>query len=281
MVKLKEMAKKAKTSFLPRFKLPKRGPNSTFSLVVRSGLAELVAAAFYSYVGIGSMVAAYSTEVANVKLQSAIGHGLAAYVLSHATGHLSGGHFGNPVVSLGMMFSRRLSVPEFGVYFFSQLMGSLLGGAVVYGTRNQKAFDNDLFTASCNVKLKPAAADVTDVMYYPEGALFLSEMIACALLCFVVLACCDPATQLSPTSGPHAIGMTVAAVHLASDYNVAANFLRSFAAAVIANQQECWEGQWVFWIAGVAGALVAVLIYGTFGALGRSSSKKRVQPNLD
>jgi len=220
------------------------------------------------------------------------------YFLSHATGHLSGGHFGNPVISLTMLFSRRLSFSEYGVYFFSQLMGSLLGGALVLGTRaNPKGggggklasdvkFDDDNLVFACTTgvsfSVDSATADVEfTTPTVSEGGLFLSEMLACTILCLVVLSCCDPATQLSPTSGPHAIGMTVVAIHLASDYNIGANFLRSFTSAVVANDQDCWAGHYVFWVAAVVGALLATMIYGAYGWLGRpgaSFKKKQVGP---
>jgi glycerol uptake facilitator-like aquaporin len=73
--------------------------------------------------------------------------------------------------------------------------------------------------------------------------------------------------------------MTVVAIHLASDYNVGANFLRAFSAAVVANDADCWEGHWAFWVAALFGSLLAVLCYGVFSWLGRPDALgKKIAP---
>lgn len=64
-------------------------------------------------------------------------------------------------------------------------------------------------------------------------ALFLSELLASFFISMVLLAVVDPVTQLSPTSGPHVIGMAVAAMHLASEHVVSANPTHSLAVAII------------------------------------------------
>jgi glycerol uptake facilitator-like aquaporin len=56
-------------------------------------------------------------------------------------------------------------------------------------------------------------------------AVFLAELLACFFICVTLLAVVDPVTQLSPTSGPHVIGMAVAAVHLCTQHIVRRSFL--------------------------------------------------------
>ena len=80
-------------------------------------------------------------------------------------------------------------------------------------------------------------------------------------------------TQLSPTSGPHVIGMAVTAAHLASEHIVAANPTRSVAVALIAyDQGGCFSGaaHWAAWIGPMLGSIFACLFYGLHSKLGNS-----------
>eukprot|EP00729_Bicosta_minor_P016431 gene16431-9968_t len=218
---------------LPNTKLPTEGPNSSFKLVFRSAIAEFVAALFYTYIGTGAVIHS------NTDLNVALAHGFAAYALCHTTGHLSGGHFGNPMISFTMLLQRRLSVPEFFVYFLFQFLGALVGAAFLLGAVIQPSFVGETRAGAVNDITGELSMGVlsagcnNNVEGQSTLALFLSELLASFFISMVLLAVVDPVTQLSPTSGPHVIGMAVAAMHLASEHVVSANPTHSLAVAII------------------------------------------------
>ena len=59
-----------------------------------------------------------------------IAFGLTVVTGAYALGHISGGHF-NPAVTLGVFTARRIELREAGAYFVAQVIGGILGMAIL------------------------------------------------------------------------------------------------------------------------------------------------------
>lgn len=97
----------------------------------RAVISECLGTFFYVFLGCSSMmVCDYSTDQ-NVVLVS-LCFGLAMTTLVQCFGHISGAHF-NPVVTLAMSVTYKITPLRALMYVFAQLGGSIAGAALLYG----------------------------------------------------------------------------------------------------------------------------------------------------
>jgi aquaporin Z len=174
----------------------------------------------------------------------AFAHGLILAVMVSALMRISG-HF-NPAVTLGFVVTRRIEIPMAGVYILAQIIGAIVGAYVLKWT-----FPFALFEATRGGG-QAVALQVTG------GQAFLLEFIATFFLVIVVFGTAvDPK---APRIGGLAIGLVVAADILAIGplTGGSMNPARSFGPAVASG---VFEAQMIFWLAPIAGALVAALLY--------------------
>lgn len=219
-------------------------------------MAELLGTCFLVFFGCGAIL--NGTDITGV----ALSFGFAAYCMVYTVGSISGGHL-NPAITTAFLVSGSLSVIEWGLYFISQMLGGIAGAgflSVVY-MNNYKGSRS--IASVCNV--------IQDENMDDDQAFFL-EYLMTMMLTFVVYAVVDPSnhTKENATSGPHAVGMAVAACHLIglAVTGTSVNPARSFGPAVIALDDlvpgktfDCWEHHWIFWIAPVCGSVTASLLY--------------------
>lgn len=101
------------------------------SLPKRS-VAEFVGTFWLVFGGCGSAVlAATFPNVGIGFLGVALAFGLTLLTMAYAIGHISGCHL-NPAVSIGLVAARRFPLSELPAYVFAQLVGSIVGAAVLY-----------------------------------------------------------------------------------------------------------------------------------------------------
>ena len=62
----------------------------------------------------------------------AIAFGLSIIAMAYVIGNISGCHI-NPAVSLAMLINKKMSVKDFFLYVLAQVLGALLGSAILYG----------------------------------------------------------------------------------------------------------------------------------------------------
>lgn len=96
-------------------------------------LAEFIGTAMCMYVSVGGADAIADDLGESGYLGRCFAFGIGLVVTAWAFFRISGSHF-NPAVSLSSLITGHLTVPKFVLYFVSQLLGAMLGVALVRGT---------------------------------------------------------------------------------------------------------------------------------------------------
>jgi aquaporin Z len=201
----------------------------------RHFVAEFIGTFALVFVGGAAIMIAKDTNSPAGLLGIAFAHGLILAVMVSALMRIS-----------GFVVTRRIEIPMAGVYILAQIIGAIVGAYVLKWT-----FPFALFEATRGGG-QAVALQVTG------GQAFLLEFIATFFLVIVVFGTAvDPK---APRIGGLAIGLVVAADILAIGplTGGSMNPARSFGPAVASG---VFEAQMIFWLAPIAGALVAALLY--------------------
>ncbi|WP_211227599.1 aquaporin Z [Chitinibacter tainanensis] len=214
----------------------------TFWLVL-GGCGSAVLAAAFPQLGIGFVGVA-------------LAFGLTVLTMAYAIGHISGCHL-NPAVTLGLVAGGRFPAKELPSYWIAQVLGGIAGAAVLYLIASGKAgFVAGGFASNGFGELSPGG--------YALGAVLLAEAVLTAMFLLIILGSTD---QRAPAGlAPIAIGLGLSLIHLISIpvSNTSVNPARSLAVALFADTAALQQ-VWVFWLAPLAGAAVAGLIYNWLG----------------
>jgi aquaporin Z len=214
----------------------------TFWLVL-GGCGSAVLAAAFPEVGIG---------LAGVSLA----FGLTVLTMAYAIGHISGCHL-NPAVTIGLWAGGRHPLGEVLPYIVAQVMGAIAGAFVVYMIASGKAgFDVAGGLASNGYGDHSPGG-------YTLQAGFLSEIVMTLMFLLIILGATD---RRAPAGfAPIAIGLGLTLIHLISIpvTNTSENPARSTGPALMVGDWAIAQ-LWLFWVAPIAGALIAGLVYRWF-----------------
>lgn len=211
---------------------------------IRHFAAEFIGTFALVFVGGGAIAAAQATQMNGGLIAIALAHGIILAVAVSATMRISG-HL-NPSITLGFLVTRRIEPVMAGVYIAAQITAAILAAYAL------KELLPVSLTAATRLGGQSVSLEITATQ-----AIGL-EAIATFLLAFVVFGTAvDPK---SPKIGGLAIGATIAADILAIGPFTGAsmNPARSFGPAVASG---IFEGQAVYWVGPIAGAIAAALIY--------------------
>ena len=172
--------------------------------------------------------------------------GLTVVTAAYALGHISGGHF-NPAVTLGVLTARRIEVREAIVYIVAQVVGAILGSAIVLAIANGV----DGFSsapARARTRSPPTASPTT----HPAATTGWRRLVAEVVLTFFFLLVILGVTGRGAPAGfaPLAIGLSLTLIHLISIpvTNTSVNPARSTGPAVFVGGWAL-EQLWLFWVA--------------------------------
>jgi len=167
--------------------------------------------------------------------------GLIVMVMIFALGHISGCHI-NPAITIAFRALGRITTARATGYIAAQLAGAVLAAI---------AIDQMLGDSS--------AAAATIPRLGGDDAAFISELILTFFLAFVVFAVATDA-RAQGAFAAIAVGGYVgfAATGWGPVANASMNPARSFGPAVAAN---IWDSHWIYWVAPIAGALIAAAVY--------------------
>ena len=184
----------------------------------------------------------------------ALAFGLTVLTMAFAVGHISGGHF-NPAVSLGLWAGGKFPAKELPGYIIAQLVGAIVAAvALLYIVSGKAGFvDAGGFAANGYGDLSP------------DGYSMMSALVAEFLLTlFFLLIILGSTSEKAPKGfAPIAIGLGLTLIHLISIpiTNTSVNPARSTSQALFAEGGEHLAQLWLFWVAPIAGALVAGVIH--------------------
>ncbi|MET0085831.1 MAG: aquaporin Z [Sedimenticola sp.] len=216
----------------------------TFWLVL-GGCGSAVLAAAFPDVGIGL-------------LGVSLAFGLTVLTMAYAIGHISGCHL-NPAVSIGLWFGGRFTSSELLPYIIAQFVGGVTGAAVLYLIASgQAGFDPASGFASNGYGVHSPSG-------YGLSAALATEIVMTFMFLMIILGATD---KRAPSGfAPLAIGLGLTLIHLVSIpvTNTSVNPARSTGVALF---QGDWalSQLWLFWVAPIAGAVIAGVVYRWFQA---------------
>lgn len=211
----------------------------------RNFIAEFFGTFALVFIGGGSIMMVQQTGTQAGLLPVALAHGIILAVVVSATMNISGGQL-NPAVTTALLAARRISATQAGVHIVAQFAGAIAAAMALKFLIPSAVF------AATRGGGQSIALDVT--MAQAIGL----ETIATFFLMFVIYG--TAVKSDAPKLGGFAIGLTIAADILAIGPLTGAsmNPARSFGPALAAG---VWEGQVVYWVGPVLGAILAMLVW--------------------
>lgn len=210
----------------------------TFWLVL-GGCGSAVLAAAYPGLGIGFVGVS-------------LAFGLTVVTMAYAVGHVSGGHF-NPAVSVGLWLGGRFAAKDLGGYIVSQVLGGVAGAAVLYLIASGKP-GWEMGGLAAN------GFDAESPGKYSLVACLVTEVVMTFMFLMIILGATH--SKAPAGFGGLAIGLGLTLIHLISIpvTNTSVNPARSTSQAIFAGGVAL-EQLWLFWLAPIAGAALAGLVY--------------------
>jgi aquaporin Z len=209
--------------------------------VIRRGVAEALGTGAIVFVAAGAIIAG------NDRLAVAAAYGIVVAVMISAFGHVSGGHF-NPVVTAGLMLTRRIE-PAMGIiYMICQFVGSVIAATLL------RAVFDDVRADAVNL----GAPSLGEGVSLGEG--FTMELILTFLVVLVFFATAVDGRGAYRVIAGFGVGSAVfAAVLVGLPVSGAAmNPARAFGPQLVGNS---WSDGWIYYVACPLAALLAALLY--------------------
>lgn len=207
--------------------------------------AEMIGTMVLVLMGCGAAVMnGGATSVAAV-LTIAFAFGLSVVAMAYTIGSISGCHI-NPAITIGVWLSGKMSISEAGVYILAQVIGGILGSAVLWVITSRMGLEGT------------GANGFADT--YLVGAL-IAEAVFTFIFVLVVLGATDKGNNAQRFAGL-AIGLTLVLVHIVCIplTGTSVNPARSIGPALFAGA-EAISQLWVFIIAPIIGAVVAATVW--------------------
>jgi len=215
--------------------------------------AEFFGTFWLVFGGCGSAVfAAAFPELGIGFLGVALAFGLTVLTMAYAVGHISGAHF-NPAVSFGLWAAGRFEGKNLFGYILAQLIGAIVAAGTLFLILSGKPGFETVggFASNGYGALSPDGYSMTSVI--------IAEFVLTAFFLFIILG--STSKDAPSKFAPIAIGLGLTLIHLISIpiSNTSVNPARSTSQALFAGGD--YPAQlWLFWLAPIAGAIVAGLI---------------------
>jgi aquaporin Z len=202
--------------------------------------------------------------------------GLTVLGAAYAFGEVSGGHF-NPAVTISMAFSRRMPMKDVIPYLVAQIVGGIVGIAVVFGIAHGSSTMFSLAQSAALGSQCYSGSGAPAGCSFAVGSVFLIEL-ALTFVFVLVIQLVTRSENGAKNLAPIAIGLTLVVTNLVA-INVdgaSINPVRSFSPALVStywgNATWAIQQSWLFWVAPILGGLLASVAEMMFRPGGRSSS---------
>ena len=206
--------------------------------LVLGGCGSAVFAAAFPDLGIGFMGVA-------------LAFGLTVVTMAYAIGHVSGCHL-NPAVSVGLWIGGRFSLKDLLPYVVAQVLGGIAGAGLIYLIMKGSGYGIGDFAAN-------GFGDHSPNGYSMQSAL-ITEIVMTFMFLFIILGATH--SKAPKGFGGLIIGLGLTLIHLISIpiTNTSVNPARSTSQALFVGDWAL-DQLWLFWLAPIAGAVLAGLIY--------------------
>jgi aquaporin Z len=220
----------------------------------KRALAEFIGTFWLVFGGCGSAVLAAAFPNLGIGfLGVALAFGLTLLTMAYAIGHISGCHL-NPAVSVGLVVGRRFPARDLAAYIGAQVIGGIVAATILYVIASGRpGFDlAGGFASNGYGEHSPGQ--------YALAACALAEVVLTFMFLMIILGATD---ERAPKGfAPIAIGFGLTLVHLIGIpvTNLSVNPARSTGPALFVGGWAV-EQLWLFWLAPIAGAALAGLVY--------------------
>lgn len=221
--------------------------------MIKKMIAEFIGTFWLVFAGCGSAIfAAGYPELGIGFVGVSIAFGLSVLTMVYAIGHISGCHL-NPAVSIGLWIANRFKREELLPYIVSQLVGAAFAAWLLFTIASGKdGFEPGGFAANGFGEASPGG--------YSMMAALITEVVMTLIFLFVILGATS--SKAPGNFAGVAIGLCLTLIHLVSIpiTNTSVNPARSTSQALFA-EGPALEQLWLFWVAPIAGAILAGLLY--------------------
>ena len=209
-------------------------------------LSELVGTFVLVLMGCGAAVFAGAGQPFDAvgTLGVAFAFGLSVVAMAYTIGKISGCHI-NPAITLAMFLSKRISNKEAGMYMIFQVIGAILGSAVLYVLAKDSGSTTTLTGIFCYTDMIPA---------------LVAEIVFTFIFVLVVLGVTSKGAE-NKFAGL-AIGLTLVLVHIVCIpiTGTSVNPARSIGPAIFEGGQALSQ-LWLFIVAPFIGAILSTIVW--------------------
>lgn len=181
--------------------------------------------------------------------------GLTVVTMAYAIGHISGCHL-NPAVSIGLWVGGRFDSKDLLPYIGAQVLGGIVGAGILYLIVSGQ----DGFDTVGNFAANGFGEDGSPGKYSMTSAL-ITEIVMTFMFLMIILGATH--SKAPKYLAGLAIGLGLTLIHLISIpvTNTSVNPARSTSQAIFADNDWAMSQLWLFWLAPIAGAIIAGLVY--------------------
>lgn len=220
-------------------------------------LAEMVGTMVLVLMGCGSAVfagnAAGAVSAGVGTIGVALAFGLSVVAMAYTIGNISGCHI-NPAITLGVWLSGRMSGKDAIMYMVFQVIGAIIGSAVLFGLVSAGTHNGPTATGSNS---------------FADGCMlqaFVAELVFTFIFVLVVLGSTDSKKGAGNFAGL-AIGLTLVLIHIVCIpiTGTSVNPARSIGPAIFEGGRAMSQ-LWLFIVAPLAGGAAAALAWKCIGS---------------
>jgi aquaporin Z len=224
-------------------------------MIMKKYVAEFIGTFWLVLGGCGSAVlAATFPEVGIGLVGVAFAFGLTVLTIAYSLGHISGAHL-NPAVSFGLWAGGRFDGKDLAPYIIAQVLGGIAAAAILFLIATGNGSEIGSFAANGYGEHSPGNYSLT--------AALVTEVVMTFMFLIIILGATDD--RAPKGFAGLAIGLGLTLIHLISIpvTNTSVNPARSTSQALFVGD---WAlGQlWLFWVAPIAGAVLAGVVYKYF-----------------
>jgi len=230
---------------------------------LQKSLAEFLGTFWLVFGGCGSaVISAAFPEVGIGLLGVSLAFGLTVVTMAYAIGHISGCHL-NPAVTIGLWMGGRFPAKEIPIYIIAQVVGAIAAAAALFWI----ASGNPDFDLAVNGLAANGVGEKSPGSY-AMGAGIAIEVLLTFFFLMIILGATDGRAPAG--FAPLAIGLGLTLIHLISIpvTNTSVNPARSTGPALIEGGIALSQ-LWIFWVAPIAGAIFAGIVYKIMGGSGQ------------
>lgn len=228
-------------------------------------LAEMIGTMVLVLMGCGTAVSLGCNSVGadlSTVVGTAMAFGLSVIAMAYTIGGISGCHI-NPAITLGVFLSKRMSGKDALMYIVFQVIGGLLGAAILYALVTSAGTDFALAGAGLGSNDLQSGVSVA-------GGL-IAEIVFTCVFVLVVLGATASDNESTGKFAGLAIGLSLILVHLVcirytgTSVNPARSFGPALFAQLAGGPATALSNLWIFIVGPFAGAVLASCIWKVIG----------------